>query len=264
MARANRDVYGRSADFVTADLLDPLPLRGVEAAFFDPARREAGRRVFSVSDYLPPLDRITTWDFETLAVKLSPGVDLDELRAYTAQGSGVEFVSLDGELKEAVLWSGASGFAGSWASRLERDGSGETLIPLDLPAPPVAEPLAYLYEPDPAVIRAGLLGELAVRLGINACRIDETIAFLTSNSYVTSHWARVWPVWEWMPFHLKRLRAVLRARGVGSVTVKKRGSPISPEDLIRQLKLGGGGESAVVVLTHVAGKPAALICGEIL
>jgi SAM-dependent methyltransferase len=260
MARANVGAYDRSAHLIRADLLEALPLAGVQAAFFDPARREEGRRVFSVRDYSPPLDVIDQWSFEALAVKLSPGVDLDELRPYS--GAGVEFISLGGELKEAVLWNGALGFAGRWATRLEVDGTGETLYPHDVPPPPLSEPRAYLYEPDPAVIRAGLLGELGERMGIDLFRLDETIAYLTADSYVTTSWARVWPVWAWMPFQLKRLRAALRARGIGRVTVKKRGSPITPEELIHKLKLDGGGESAVVVLTRIAGEHSVLICGE--
>jgi SAM-dependent methyltransferase len=262
MARANLAAYGRAAAFVQADVTDPLPVRGVPAAFFDPARRDEGRRVFSVRDYLPPLDVIAGWDFAALAVKLSPGVDLDELRPYTDHGAGVEFISLGGELKEAVLWDEAFGFAGRRASRLESDGSGASLEPRDLPPPPVAEPRAYLYEPDPAVIRAGLFGELTDHLGIALYRLDESIAYLTGDVYVTTPWARVWPVWDWLPFNLKRLRAMLRAFDVGRVTVKKRGSPITPEELIAKLKLRGGSRSAVVVLTHIAGQHSAVICGE--
>jgi SAM-dependent methyltransferase len=263
MARANLAVYGRAAHFVRADLTDPLPLavRSVPAAFFDPARRDDDRRVFSVRHYTPPLDVIAGWPFRALAVKLSPGVDLDELRRYTGGGAGVEFVSLGGELKEAVLWCGEWGFAGRRASRLEPDGTGETLLPADVAPPPLSAPRAYLYEPDPAVIRAGLLGELAVRLGVDLFRLDETIAYLTGDSYAPSPWVRAWPVRDWMPFNLKRLRHRLAESGVGQVTVKKRGSPIAPEDLIAKLKLRGTGESAVVVLTQIAGQHSAIVCG---
>ena len=205
---------------------------------------------------------IRAWPFEALAVKLSPGVNLDELGDYCSAGAGVEFVSSGGQLKEAVLWTGAWGFAGWRASRVEPDGSGDCLEPRSLPAPPLAEPGAFLYEPDPAIIRAGLLAELGERLSAPVFRLDETIAYLTSGVFIDSPWARVWPIWDWMPFNLKRLRAALRTRGIGQVTVKKRGSPIAPEDLIRQLKLDGEGHPAVVVLTRIAGQHAALICGE--
>jgi len=262
LARANLAAYGRGADLVQADLRDPLPLAGVPAAFFDPARREAGRRVFSVHDYTPPLAVIERWHFRALGVKLSPGVNLDELEPYTRAGAGVEFISHDGDLKEAVLWAGDLGFGGRWASVLAGDGSGATLLPQNIPAPPVDRPRAYLYEPDPAVIRAGLLGELAAELELAMARLDESIAYLTADEAIPSRWARVWPVLDWMPFQLKRLRAALRARGVGRVTVKKRGSAIAPEELIRRLKLDGDGAAAVVVLTRIAGQPGVLICGE--
>ncbi len=112
------------------------------------------------------------------------------------------------------------------------------------------------------MIRAGLFGELADHLGIDLYRLDESIAYLTGDSYVITPWARAWPVWDWIPFNLKRLRAMLQAFDVGRVTVKKRGSPITPEELIAKLKLRGGSRSAVVVLTHIAGQHSAIVCGE--
>ncbi|GAB4422154.1 MAG: methyltransferase domain-containing protein [Anaerolineae bacterium] len=259
LARANLRAYGRSADFLCADLRDPLPLADVPAAFFDPARRDEGRRIFSVRDYLPPLDIIRSWPFAALAVKLSPGVSLDELRPYLATGAGLEFVSAGGELKEAVLWSGALGFAGRRASRAD---AGETLHPTGAPPPPLSAPRAWLLEPDPAVIRAGLLGELAEHLGIALYRLDETIAYLTADVPVPSGWVRAWPVLDWLPFNLKRLRATLRARDIRRATIKKRGSPLTPAEALRLLRLEGESDEAVIVLTQVQGQHSALICGR--
>ncbi len=261
MARENLRAYGRHAHLLQADLRDPLPLRGVEAAFFDPARRVGEQRVFSVRHYVPPLDVLRGWNFCAWGVKLSPAVRLQELQPYLAQGAGVEFVSLEGALKEAVLWGGALGFSGRQATRLTSAGSGDTLRPAALPPLPLSEPRAVLYEPDPSVMRAGLLSELAVRLGVPLYRLDAQIAYLTADRYVPSAWARAWPIWTWLPFNLKRLRRVLRSRGVGRVTVKKRGSPLGPEELLRRLKLHGDGEEAVVVLTQVKGRHSALVCG---
>ena len=261
MASENLAVYGRHAHLLQADLRHPLPLRDVEAAFFDPARRREGRRVFSVRAYLPPLDVLRDWDFHAWGVKLSPGVRLDELRTYCAQGAGVEFISLAGALKEAVLWGGALGFSGRRATRISPDGRAETLHPAELPPLPLSEPRAVLYEPDPAVIRAGLLSEMAAQLGDPLWRLDGQIAYLTGDRHIPTPWARAWPILEWLPFNLKRLRAALRARGVGRVTVKKRGSPLTPEGLLRKLKLSGAGTEAVVVLTQVNGRHSALICG---
>ncbi len=57
---------------------------------------------------------------------------------------------------------------------------------------------------------------------------------------------------------MKALQALLRDRGVGRLTVKKRGSPVTPEELRRQLGLRGDGE-ATVVLTRCSGTPTMLL-----
>ncbi|MCY3779658.1 MAG: SAM-dependent methyltransferase, partial [Chloroflexi bacterium] len=66
---------------------------------------------------------------------------------------------------------------------------------------------------------------------------------------------------DWMPFQLKRLRRYLADRGVGRVTVKKRGFPLTPEELIARLRLKGD-ESRVLVMTRHNGKPVAIVCEE--
>ena len=62
-----------------------------------------------------------------------------------------------------------------------------------------------------------------------------------------------------MPFNLKRLRHWLREHDIGQVVVKKRGSPIDPQVLEHQLRPQGD-LSAVIVLTHILGKPSVIIC----
>jgi len=257
LARAN--VPG--AEFALADLTSPLPFASAHhtALFFDPARRNNGRRAFSIHHYTPPLDIVRTWlpHFPALGVKISPGVKREELAEYDAE---VEFVSLSGDLKEAILWFGPLK-RGTWRATLLP--TGDTLIgDPTLPAPIATEPGAYLYEPDAAVIRAGLVTTLAQQL--DASLLDSTIAYLTSDTAHITPFARRWQVEAWMPFHLKKLRAALRKRGVGRVTVKKRGSPLQPEQLIRDLRLKKGEEERILVLTRVQRQHSVLICSPLL
>lgn len=261
MARANLNALGlgEHAGFVQADLRRALPLRAGEnlALFFDPARRAAGRRIYSVSGYQPPLSTVFDWlrSCPALGVKISPGVQVEELSPYPAE---VEFISLNGELKEAALWFGPLRSAQRRATLLPGEESLSTDRSWeDLERLPLAEPQAFLYEPDPAVLRAGLVGELGRQLG--AFQLDEDIAYLTAGRQVATPFARCWAVDGWLPFSMKRLRAALRARGVGRLTVKKRGSPLQPEQVIREMKLTGDNER-VVFLTHLRAKPAAIIC----
>jgi hypothetical protein len=249
---------------VMADLESPLPLarRGGAALFFDPGRREGEVRARSVRDYHPPLAILETWlpHWRNLGVKISPAVRMAELARYDSE---IEFISLNGELKEAVLWFG----------ELRRDGVRRcaTVLPggytmtgaPDFDAggmsnpPRLSQPQTYLYEPDPAVIRAGLVRTLGAEL--DAAQLDPVIAFLTSDRLVETPFARAREIEDWLPFNSKRLRSHLRERNVGSVTVKKRGSPVDADKIARQLKQRGD-EHRLVVLTRLDGKPIAIIC----
>ena len=265
MAQANMAALGlgERADFVLADLTTPLPLEPTSqmGLFFDPARRTGERRVFSVRDYQPPLAVVRDWlpRRPAVGVKISPGVKLVELAAYDAE---VEFISLDGELKEAALWFGPLKTASRRATVLPGAHSLESKIPATEMLEqrgallPLDEPRAYLYEPDPAVLRAGLVEALGQEL--EAAQLDPDIAYLTASRLTPTPFARAWAVEAWLPFSLKRLRAALRERGVGRVVVKKRGSPLQPESLIRDLRLSGDQER-VVFLTHLRGRPIAIL-----
>ena len=263
MARENLRGLALQADFIQTDFVTSFPCLPYPyvALFFDPARRANGRRITSVRRYIPPLNVVADWRtyFPAIGVKISPGVDLRELFGYDAE---IEFVSLRGELKEAVLWFGPLKAGQRRATVLP----GPHMMVDDVtPLPParrptlaISQPRRYFYEPDPAVIRAGMVRSLMARLG--AAQIDEQIAYLTAEKRIETPFARVWEVEAWFPFQLKRLRAYLRERNVGRVTVKKRGSPILPEDLIRDLRLNRDhpGER-VIFLTQLRGNPIVVV-----
>lgn len=225
------------------------------AAFYDPSRRVRGHRVRSVQRYQPPLDLVDRWlpQLAGLAAKLSPAVDLDEVARYDCE---TEFVALGNELKEAVLWFGALKTARRRATILPGPA---TLTAESEPELPVGAPAAYLYEPNPAVIRAGMVRTLGAML--DGRLLDSTIAYLTAERLTPTPFARAYQVIDALPFQLKRLRARLREMDAGPITVKKRGSALEPEEVIRRLRLTGD-QALTVVLTRVSGKPHALIVQE--
>jgi hypothetical protein len=259
MARANLAALGLGdkAAFIQADLSVPLPCQGSPdtGLFFDPARRVEGRRIFSVSCYHPPLETIQAWlpSFPALGVKISPGVSLEEISGYPAE---IEFISLMGELKEAVLWFGPLKTAYRRATVLPGPHSLISEGPVEVRLP-LSEPQAYLYEPAPSILRAGLVAPLGESLG--AFQLDPDIGYLTASTQQETPFARSWQVLDWMPFNLKRLRAYLREQQVGVLTVKKRGSPLEPEALIKDLRLKGDQER-VIFLTQLQGRPVVVVC----
>lgn len=256
MARENVRVYGHVANFqpLQADLLAMSAL-AVGACFFDPARRDKfGRRQFSVHNYQPPLSLIDDWRVKVgnTAVKVSPGVDYAEL----PDDAEIEFISVDGDVKEGLLWYGDLRSSARRRSTLLP--AGHTLTDADSPAMsiPISPPKAYLYEPDKAVIRAHLVEALAAKL--DAAKLDAQIAYLTADSWQPTPFARCFAIEAAFPFQLKRLRHHLRQHQIGAVTIKKRGSPLEPDALRRQLRLKGS-QHCVIFLTQLKGEAAVII-----
>ena len=82
--------------------------------------------------------------------------------------------------------------------------------------------------------------------------------YVTSDVPVTTPFARGYEVLEELPYREKALRAALRERNVGILTIKKRGVDVVPEQLRKRLALSGDAE-ATLVLTRVAGHGTALL-----
>jgi len=255
LARYNAAILNLAVRFEARDVTQGLPDEA-DSLFYDPARRDdSGRRLFGVEAYEPPLSLIRGWKAHLKAVKLSPGVDRLELHEY---GGGLEFMSVAGELKEAVLWIGA-GWGGTQATLFEGGQVHHWRRQGAEPDVPMAAPRAYVCEPDPSILRAGLVQDVADSLG--GTMLDPTIAYFCTDTLPSSPWVRAWRVRDWMPFHLKKLRAMLREQDIGRMTVKKRGFPMSPEELQAALKLKGK-TACTLVCTRYQGNPVVMICDE--
>jgi hypothetical protein len=263
MAQANAAVYG-VADRVRAECADVTArtLAVGSAAWADPSRRVAGRRVHTTDAYRPSLSALLalTGAAPGAGIKLSPGVDYAELDALLdARPYEVEILSVRGEAREAVLWLGELCTAHRRATLLPGEHS--------LVAHPLAERVSVtavapvLYEPDAAVIRAHLVEHLATAIG--AQKIDEQIAYLTADRLVETPFATAYQVETSMPFGLKRINRHLRTLDVGELVIKKRGLAIDPERFRSRLRYGGGQDRVVLVLTRVRDQPTAIFCRPI-
>ena len=255
MAAANAAALGLG-DLLTVECADAttVDLTGVDAVFCDPARRAGGRRVFDPAAYSPP------WDFVTglaervgrTVVKVAPGLD----HALIPAGAEAEWVSVDRDLVEAALWCGDLAQATHRATVIDRAGAVHQLTGSGAEAAPVGPVGRYLYDPDPAVVRSHLVAEFAATVG--GTLADPEIAYVYADTATPTPYARCIEITDVLPFSLKRLRTLLRDRGVGRVEILKRGSALDPERLRRDLRLAGG-EPASLVLTRVAGAPTVLV-----
>lgn len=247
IAAANLRALGLAGEVVCGDAQD-VSIGPDEVAFIDPARRDARGRTFSTADLQPPWD----WVRELLAgravAKVMPGLAHDAVPA----GVEAEWVSDGGDLVEACLWGVPFATTARRATLLP---SGAGLVADGEPAA-VADVGAYLYEPDDAVIRAGLVMEFAATIG--GWLPDAHIAYVSAEQAVDTPLARGFRIVEELPFKDKPLKAALQARGVGTLTIKKRGVDTVPEELIKRMKLKGKNK-ALVIMTRVQGQGRAFL-----
>lgn len=236
---------------------EEVDLSMVDAVFCDPSRRHTGtgRRILDLAGISPP------WDFVTAlpgrvprtVLKLAPGLDRSRIPA----GTEAQWISVDGDLVEATLWNGPLAAVPRRATLLRAgEPDAELTGPGDRPAP-VGPVRRFLYDPDPAVLRAYLVAEFAAT--VDGTVADPTIGYVYADTATATPYARCLEVVETLPFSRKRLRATLRGAGVGRVEIMKRGSPLDPDRLRRELDLAGDG-AATVVLTRVADAPTVLLC----
>jgi SAM-dependent methyltransferase len=239
---------------------EDIDLDRFDALFFDPARRTAGHsntaRLTQPSDYTPSLDFVFAAAGERpTGVKLGPGFD----RGLIPDDAEAQWVSVDGHVVELGLWFGALARDGIRRSALvlNRDGSHELHAGADSDDVDVAQLGAYLWEPDGAVIRARLIGDVARSL--DAGMLSDGIAYLTGDTAGSSPFASGFRVLDRFPLDERTLKRELKTRGIGTLEVKKRGADIDPAAFRTRMNLKGP-NSATLVLTRVAGRHTALLC----
>lgn len=279
-AAIDLEVTAAEADEVTAAIaaynLTPFPkarvqharaeevaLGGLGGAWLDPARRTiAGgttTRLADAADYSPGLDfAFNLADRLPVGVKLGPGTD----RRVIPAGAEAQWISVDGDVVELAVWFGAVSRPGIRRGALVIRGEGAAELTAagdseDAPVGPLGE---YLYEPDGAVIRARLIGDLARANG--AWMLSEGIAYLTAETAFESPFARGFRVVDRLPADERQLRQALAARGIGKLEIKKRGIDVDPAALRTRLKLRGDA-SATIVLTREEGRHVTLLVERI-
>jgi hypothetical protein len=235
---------------------EQFDLTSFDAVWLDPARRDLERKgakhiTLTPADFSPNLD----WSFgiaKPKGIKLGPAFPLELIPADVE----AQWVSHQGDLVELVLWfDGLREKPGRTALML-KDGQRYIFEGLGLERSVVDSLKQYIYEPDSSLIRSQLLGEFASQQGMTG--VSEGIAYLSSESLVSSPWLKTYEVLETLPLDELTIRKALAQRGIGKLEIKKRGVDITPEELRPKLKLKGEG-AATLILTKVGDARRALI-----
>ncbi|MDJ0358083.1 class I SAM-dependent methyltransferase [Paenarthrobacter sp. PH39-S1] len=247
-----------SATVIQADATT-VDLTGVDGVWLDPARRttttSGTTRLFDPEAFSPPLSFVEALAARGLAVgvKLGPGIPHESLPA----GCEAQWVSVDGDVVEAALWFNALARPEVNRAALVIGARGSAELTSAVPYDPSAQDVetgpaeGYLYEPDGAVIRAGLVADLART--IDGHLLDPHIAYICAAELRDTPFARAYRVLEVKPYNVKALKAWVRANRIGVLDIKKRGMAVTPEELRKQLLTGSGKgpRKATLVLTRI-------------
>ncbi|TDW87794.1 methyltransferase family protein [Kribbella pratensis] len=250
-ARANLSALGLSGEVLVGEA-ESTDLTPYDVVFADPARRADGRRVFDHNAYSPPWSFVTQLLQRTACVKVAPGIPHDAI----PEGVEAEWISDSGEVKEAALWSGQLSPGTSRRATLLPGGASVTDAP-EADSGPVGK---YIYEPDGAVVRAGLV--TAVAAAVDGWLLDPRIAYVTASTYVPTALASAYEVLEELPYKEKALRSWVRTQGIGTLEIKKRGVDLDPAQLRKKLAPKGSA-SATLVITRIGRDAVAYSCRRV-
>ncbi len=232
-------------------------LDGLDVIFFDPSRRNEKGRTVKTEEYTPPLDFINELLklCPNLCVKISPGTEIQRIK----HDCDIEVISNRGSTKEVVLWFGGlkqeKDTRSIMATKLPekitmtRDASLRTVVtPLD----------EYIYEPDPAFIKAWLVDTLADEFDLT--RIHPTIAYLTGGRIQKTPLLKQYKVLAIVENKPEIINRELNSLRIGRVDFKARGVNVDMKGIHRKIR-GKGRRKGLVVFTRIGEDEKAVICG---
>jgi hypothetical protein len=221
--------------------------------------------VFSLDAISPSWSRVLTFaqDVPATGAKLSPSFP----HGSVPRGAEAQWTSWHGEVLECAVWWGPLATTPGRTAAVCTETSTAVVTAADADdgeARPglrsVNDVGEWLYEPDRAVIRAGLTGALVA--AVDGAELATGVGYVSSADARDVAWARRFRVVEAMPLSTKSLGRWLRDRGHDRVTIKKRGVTVDADVLRRQLRMTGrgkGGSEATLVVTRIGGSQVALV-----
>ncbi len=248
-ARRNAGVYGvDNITFIEGDALSPQVVEQVADAdviFSDPARpaEEDVRQTDSLRPGIPMVMEAYRDVTDSFAFEAPPQMPPERIDFNCER----EYLGVDGQLNRLTLYFGplkrcersAVVLKGGRHYRLESGVDAPVVIP------EVDEPRVYAFEPDPAVVKAGLLGELAGGLGgkVELVRIDARRSLLTSDVLLESlFFKHRYRVLDRVPLDCGKINRSLMGYGMGKAVIRFRIAPEKYWDARNRIENGLMGE----------------------
>ncbi|HLT50738.1 MAG TPA: class I SAM-dependent methyltransferase [Arenibacter sp.] len=232
--------------------------------FIDPSRRHNAKgKVFLLSDCLPNVPEnldLILGGAGHIMIKTSPLLDisagLKELRSVKE----VYILSVKNEVKE-LLWILRSGQQGEIAIKTTNLlPSGEEVFNFFMSdekraIPHYSAPLAYLYEPNSAILKSGAFKLIGARYGLH--KLHEHSHLYTGDAPI-SFPGRRFKIERQLPFNKKAIQDL----GIAKANITTRNFPLPVAEIKKRFKIRDGGPDYLFFTTDKNGKRIILKCSK--
>ena len=242
-----------NVDIINGSMEDNLAsIEHMDMIYLDPSRRDThGRRVVSLTDCTPNLLEWKSALLERcniLMVKMSPMIDIFQTLRDLPETYAVHVVAVEGECKEVLFllsrrdapWHVSTTSPTIVAVDINKTATScvETTLETEHPTPPqiAIELGTYLYEPNAAVMKAGIFNALSQKFQIS--KLAKNTNLFTSNELHEDFPGRVFSIEAVHEFHPRKTAKELSHLESASIAV--RNFPLTAEELRKTLKIKDG------------------------
>lgn len=219
----------------------------VDLLYLDPSRRAANQRYYSLEDSTPNITEIKEQLLnysESVVIKLSPMFDADAVYNQLSETERIECCSVNTEVKEVLAeLSRATTEPEIKAVLVDKTGSPREIINRKSKAAAERsfEAPFYLYQPDPAVIKAGAVESLAEEQ--NLTMVGNPGFYLVGNHLPASFPGKVYHIESYGRYQPKQIRKMLVNSGLDHIRIHRKNFPVCPEQLFKKLKISMGSQA---------------------
>ena len=242
-----------NVDIINGSMEDNLAsIEHMDMIYLDPSRRDThGRRVVSLTDCTPNLLEWKSALLERcniLMVKMSPMIDIFPTLRDLPETYAVHVVAVEGECKEVLFllsrrdapWHVSTTSPTIVAVDINKTATFrvETILITEHTTPPqiAIELGTYLYEPNAAVMKAGIFNALSQKFQIS--KLAKNTNLFTSNELHEDFPGRVFSIEAVHEFHPRKTAKELSHLESASIAV--RNFPLTAEELRKTLKIKDG------------------------
>jgi hypothetical protein len=213
-----------------------------DVIYVDPSRRKSSQKIFKLAECEPNVVALNEKLFDHtdhLLIKASPLLDIQQGLRELRFVKTVFVVAVENEVKELLFFC-VNGFSAEPEIRAINLSDSETTFSFLLSEEKkaetaYAEPLAFVYEPNASLLKAGAFKKIALDWGV--FKIDRNTHLYTSNTFIKEFPGRTFQLMQ--PFEPRLSQQLFPD---GKVNVISRNYPLTPDALKKKYKLNDGGE----------------------